>query len=154
MAGSRTLAMLASFNDGKEIIKQILSTSKTISVLSYTRSIRKPKKNKENKDYDGDQGTGNQDHLLNPQSRKPIQYRASIAAKSTEHQNKYNNKVETSKAANENVLTILLKDEWDYSLYNVLLNRVILDSKELGPGCLSALTDVLLFLQEDKNTGI
>ncbi|KAI9331985.1 hypothetical protein BD770DRAFT_416403 [Pilaira anomala] len=36
-----------------------------------------------------------------------------------------------------------------YELFRLLFNRMLLDSKKLGPGCLSASTDALIFLPEN-----
>lgn len=45
---------------------------------------------------------------------------------------------------NENDPMVLI-EELGYDLYNLMLNRILSDSKELGPGCLSALTDAFYF---------
>lgn len=52
----------------------------------------------------------------------------------------------------ENALTILIKNQ-EFSLYNLLLNRVIQHSKELGAGCYVAITDALIFLEKRGDTG-
>ncbi|GAA5812199.1 hypothetical protein MFLAVUS_005649 [Mucor flavus] len=52
---------------------------------------------------------------------------------------------------NENVLTVLI-EESSYDLFKLLFNRILFDSKTLGPGCLSALTDALVFLQDERNS--
>lgn len=151
MAGSRTLAMLASFDDGKKIIKQILAKKTAICIFSYRRSTLEKITKKPKKDPTTQENQNKSEECQQP--KRPVHYRAStinpmdISDKKCKLEKK-------SRSANENVLTVLLENEWDFSLYNALLNRIILDSKKLGPGCLSALADVLLFLQEDENTGI
>jgi hypothetical protein len=53
IAGSRTLAMLASIEDGRDIVKQIFGMNIYISIFSYPRSINERTKNNQ-KDYDDD----------------------------------------------------------------------------------------------------
>ncbi|KAG2230414.1 hypothetical protein INT48_007256 [Thamnidium elegans] len=53
-------------------------------------------------------------------------------------------------ATNENVLTVLI-EKASNDLFNLLFNRILLDSKELGPGCLLSLMDALVFLQEGNS---
>lgn len=55
-------------------------------------------------------------------------------------------------STNENALTVLV-DAMSYDLYKLLFNRVLSDSKVVGIGSLSALTDVLILLQETQNSG-
>lgn len=57
-----------------------------------------------------------------------------------------------SLSTNENALTLLI-EKTNYDLYNLLFNRILSDSKSIGIGCLSALTDALIFLQERANNG-
>lgn len=53
---------------------------------------------------------------------------------------------------NENALIILIEEQ-DFTLYDLLLNRVILHAKELGAGCYIAITDALIFLESRGGTG-
>jgi hypothetical protein len=152
MAGSKTLAMLASFLDGRDIIKQVLMTNTPISICSYARSIADDPDDKSNEEhltysYTDSMSSSSSSDVLGWLRRPPhIYYRDSPQKCST---CEYDWK---TIAAKENVLTVLV-DHFEYDMYNVLVNRVLLDSKKLGPGCLSALTDAILFLQEVDNTG-
>ncbi|KAF1800675.1 hypothetical protein FB192DRAFT_1120338 [Mucor lusitanicus] len=104
ISGSNTLAMLASFELGREIIFDIIETEELpITLFSYVR--------------------------------------LSNSSQAVQGKN-----MDTS----ENALTILI-EEFDYDLYELLFNRVILYSKKLGTGCFSAVTDALIFLQERGN---
>ncbi|KAL7310470.1 hypothetical protein PS15m_009966 [Mucor circinelloides] len=103
ISGSNTLAMLASFELGREIIFDIIETEELpITLFSYVRSSSSQ----------------------------------AVPGKT----------MDTS----ENALTILI-EEFDYDLYELMFNRVILYSKQLGTGCFSAITDALIFLQERGN---
>lgn len=107
ISGSNTLAMLASFELGREIIFDIIETEELpITLFSYVR--------------------------------------LSNSSQAVQGKN-----MDTS----ENALTILI-EEFDYDLYELLFNRVILYSKKLGTGCFSAVTDALIFLQERGNRGM
>lgn len=55
-------------------------------------------------------------------------------------------------STNENTLTVLI-EKMSYDLYELLFNRILSDSKVVGIGSLSALTDVLIYLQETSNNG-
>jgi hypothetical protein len=157
IAGSRTLAMLASFEDGRDIVKRILGMNIHISIFSYTRSIAEMTKNDPKDDDDEKEENGNgritrentiyTSHSNNGQA----QFSSSISYRSSgiKDVSKYECK---SIATSENVLTVLI-DVLEYKLYKLLFNRILSDSKEIGPGCLSALTESLLFLQEEGNTG-
>lgn len=106
ISGSNTLAMLASFELGREIIFDIIETEELpITLFSYVRSSSSQ----------------------------------AVPGKT----------MDTS----ENALTILI-EEFDYDLYELMFNRVILYSKQLGTGCFSAITDALIFLQERGNRGV
>ncbi|KAL9557249.1 hypothetical protein MBANPS3_001480 [Mucor bainieri] len=103
ISGSNTLAMLASFELGREIIFDIIETEELpITLFSYVRAS----------------------------ASQPISKR--------------------NMGTSENALTILI-EEFDYDLYELMFNRVILYSKQLGTGCFSAVTDALIFLQERGN---
>lgn len=162
IAGSRTLAMLASFEDGRSIIKRIVAKKVPISIFSYPRSISQMMKNDNNTDEDQEEDadekedtnkltaeiTNNSNYSSNNYQSSVVTYRSSEAKKGAVEKCTFK-----TIATNENVLTVLI-DELEYKLYKLLFNRILSDSKELGPGCLSALTDALLFLQEEGNTGI
>jgi hypothetical protein len=105
ISGSNTLAMLASFEDGRDIIFDIIETEElAITLFSYGRLS----------------------------SNQAVQGKT----------------MDTS----ENALTILI-EEFDYDLYELMFNRVIYHSKQLGTGCFSAVTDALIYLQERGNRG-
>lgn len=162
IAGSRTLAMLASFKLGREIIKEIVVQSIPISIFSYSKTIsRSPKfedyndredqkrleryaKNKPNARRNfNDTDSGTHQALQIPVSS----YRDSLPRPCT-----FKEDENSSIASNENVLTVLI-EELSYDMYQLLFNRILSDSKKLGPGCLSSLTDALLLLQAEGNIG-
>lgn len=177
ISGSRTLAMLASFDKGKEIIKLIIAKELPISIFSDPRSVNdvaieddekfwmdqkqkflkffaKPEK-KDTSTKQSVNDTPNSSRF-GPQSyhEEPavstvpkIEYRNSLVKAASKEK-----RANQSIAGNENVLTVLI-EKLDYDLYKLIFNRILLDSKKLGPGCLSALTDALLFLQEMGNSG-
>lgn len=91
--------MLASFQEGRNIIFQILQTDDLlINIISYVR-----------------------------------------ASASMENMGGWEDR-------NENALTILI-ERFDYELYDLLFNRVLLHSTKLGVGAFCAITDTLLFLE-------
>ncbi|KAG2206944.1 hypothetical protein INT47_008413 [Mucor saturninus] len=161
IAGSRTLAMLASFKDGRQIIKSILEKEIPISIFSYARTIKKetPHKYKESL----------RDNIVNLRellgvketiipTPGPEPQSASDSEAMTYRSSELNLIVQTPKnldmiAGKENVLTVLI-EELDHKLYKFLFNRILSDAKKLGPGCFFALTDALLFLQEEDNTDL
>ncbi|KAI8641625.1 hypothetical protein BD408DRAFT_444199 [Parasitella parasitica] len=101
ISGSNTLAMLASFEAGREVIFDIIETDELpFTLFSYVSSSL----------------------------------------------NKTGQVVNTR----ENALTVLI-EEFDYDLYQLMFNRLIYHSKQLGTGCFSAVTDALIFLQERGN---
>ncbi|CEP15173.1 hypothetical protein [Parasitella parasitica] len=101
ISGSNILAMLASFDVGREVLFDIIETDELpITLFSYVRS-----------------SLNEEGHVVNTR---------------------------------ENALTVLI-EEFDYDLYQLMFNRVIYHSKQLGTGCLSAVTDALIFLQERGN---
>lgn len=105
ISGSNTLAMLASFEAGRDVIFDIIQTKKLpISLFSYVRKNA-----------------------------------------ATEEQGIPVNR-------NENALTILI-EKLDYNLYELLFNRLVFHSRELGIGSFSAITDTLLFLQDRGDEG-
>lgn len=178
IAGSRTLAMLASFKSGREIIKLIVFKTIPISIFSYARTAPKVRIDEDEKYWNdvkksllkrfhnkfryGDNSTqqdAQSEYYTQSQygiqseqqgtlgAPDKISYRSSKQKPSlSEHCS------HQSIAGNENVLTVLI-EELNYDLYKLLFNRILSDSKKLGPGCLSALTDALLFLQEEGNSG-
>lgn len=102
--GSNTLALLAAFKDGQEIIFNLLK----IEQLRFTLF--------------------------------------SYVAKLTEEEEQIN------LAIAENALTILI-NTGSYNLYNLLFNRILADSKYVGFGSLSAITDTLVYLLETSYNG-
>ncbi|KAL7320004.1 hypothetical protein PS15m_003076 [Mucor circinelloides] len=99
ISGSNTLAMLASFQDGRDIIFQILQTDDLpINIIGYVRVDALTEKKGESVDR------------------------------------------------NENALTILI-EQFDYELFDLLFNRVLLYSANLGIGAFCAITETLVFLQ-------
>lgn len=158
IAGSRTLAMLASFKKGREIIKAIVVKPIPISIFSYARPISNLPDPDEDEDerYERKQfekrkrekwETMERKLGKTQESRKTASlYRDSITKPSTATENSQ------SIASNENVLTVLI-DELSYDMYRLLFNRILSDSKKMGPGCLSSLTEALLLLQEEGNSG-
>lgn len=91
--------MLASFQEGRDIILQILQTDDLpINIISYVRVFAM-----------------------------------------TEKMGEWVNR-------NENALTILI-EKFDYELYDLLFNRVLLNSTKLGVGVFCAITETLVFLQ-------
>ncbi|KAI7892962.1 uncharacterized protein EV154DRAFT_503473 [Mucor mucedo] len=161
IAGSRTLAMLASFKDGRQVIKSILEKEIPISIFSYARTIKKelPHKDKESlrdkieslKELLGIKKAG----IPAPVTEFRL---ASDSAAITYRSSDLNLIVQPPKnldmiAGNENVLTVLI-EELDHKLYKFLFDRILSDAKKLGPGCFFALTDALLFLQEEDDTDL
>jgi hypothetical protein len=105
ISGSNTIAMLASFEAGRDIIFDIIRTEELpISLFSYVRKNA-----------------------------------------ATEEEDNYVSR-------NENALTILI-EKLDYDLYELLFNRIVFHSRELGIGSFSAITDAVLFLQDRGDEG-
>ncbi|KAG2230888.1 hypothetical protein INT48_003337 [Thamnidium elegans] len=145
IAGSRTLAMLASFKEGRVVIKSIMARRVPISIFGYART--RPKKD--------------QDELLNihrscttdtfSESNMPDPTSEEIFYRSSPRRNVSKNIHKTKMiASKENVLTVLI-DEQIHDLYTLIFNCILADSRKLGPGCLSSLTDALLYLQGRGN---
>ncbi|KAI7892963.1 uncharacterized protein EV154DRAFT_561880 [Mucor mucedo] len=158
IAGSRTLAMLASFKDGRQVIKSILEKEIPISIFSYARTIKKETPHKDKESLRDNIVTlknllGVKAEIPSSVPEPPL---ASDSAEITYRNSDLNLIVQPPKnldmiAGNENVLTVLI-EELDHKLYKFLFNRILSDAKKLGPGCFFALTDALLFLQEEDNT--
>lgn len=164
IAGSRTLAMLASFKSGREIIKSIVVKPIPISIFSYARPISKLPDPDEDEDerYERIQSEKRKREKQAKMERKSGEVSGSGAQEtSTRTVSLYRDSImklctvtedKQSIASNENVLTVLI-DELSYDMYRLLFNRILSDSKKMGPGCLSSLTEALLLLQEEGNTG-
>lgn len=161
IAGSRTLAMLASFKGGRDIIKSIILKKIPISIFSYPRTVF-PFMMDENTRfcYTHDNKKDSQKTFIssnyetfhsegNSSLPKDVRYRGS-SSKAHNLSREYFKRPPI--AENENVLTVLI-DVLSYDVYKLLFNRILTDSKKLGPGCLSSLTDALLYLQEEGNAG-
>lgn len=153
------LAMLASFEDGRETIKSILASRAPIGIFSYLVSQAqideyndkaKISRNKRNLAPPKLQETQLKDPTTNRSTEsntpkieaKVITYRSSISRKVTY--------LENDISRNENALTVLI-DKLSLDLHNLLFIRIILDSKIVGPGCISSLTDTLQYLEKKKN---
>lgn len=174
IAGSRTLAMLASFKTGRRIIFMIVNQSIPISIFSYVRSQFEINRSNpeetveertEREEYEyklmtrtqsqRTEGSSSENSLpKNPgEYNMPTLYAGELSYRSAPlklaEETKTKNVII---ASNENVLTVLIH-ELSYDLYKLLFNRILSDAKKLGPGCLSSLTDALLFLQEEGNSG-
>lgn len=158
IAGSRTLAMLASFKSGRDIIKLIVAEGIPISIFSYARTIAaQPKMDSDEKymnekkqalfKFFGYAAKRNKKNEHEESFSNVLTYRSSDPNLLTEEPRKVDPIV-----GNENVLTVLI-ETLNYDMYSLLFNRILSDAKRLGPGCLSALTDALLFLQEEDNAG-
>lgn len=174
IAGSRTLAMLASFKTGRRIIFMIVNQSIPISIFSYVRSQSEinrsnPEETKEDRvereEYEHSlmtrtqsqrtEGSSLENSLSNDPGKynMPTLYPGELSYRSAPFKLAEETKTKNVIiASNENVLTVLIH-ELSYDLYKLLFNRILSDSKKLGPGCLSSLTDALLFLQEEGNSG-
>lgn len=158
IAGSRTLAMLASFKSGRDIIKLIVAEGIPISIFSYARTIAaQPKMDSDEKymnekkqalfKFFGYSAKRNKKNEHEESFSNVLTYRSSDPNLLTEEPRKVDPIM-----GNENVLTVLI-ETLNYDMYSLLFNRILSDAKRLGPGCLSALTDALLFLQEEDNAG-
>ncbi|KAL9545880.1 hypothetical protein MBANPS3_006934 [Mucor bainieri] len=99
ISGSNTLAMLACFQEGRDILFQILQTEEfAINLFTYVRHFA-----------------------------------------TTEKMGEFVNK-------KENALTVLI-EKFDYELFDLLFNRILLFSTSLGVGAFCAITDTMIFLQ-------
>ncbi|KAG2229373.1 hypothetical protein INT48_000910 [Thamnidium elegans] len=149
IAGNRTLAMLASFGEGRKIIAKIMAKPFLISIYSYPKlspetKMTKPKEVDEAiRNWRGrwKKLIGKQD---NETSSQEDTSETSLVNSNCEPNPTNNTAIA---ARNENVLTVLVENS-SYKLFKLLFNRVLSDSKTLGTGSLSVLTDVALFLQE------
>jgi hypothetical protein len=145
--------MLASFCKGREIVKMILIRDDTpVRVFSYPRSYTEMTKYSRKHNNDDDYSSihtvasnlEDYDNSLATATSSVRSYRSSIPIKSRNLGKKV--KFSQSIAPNENVLTVLA-EETSYILFKLLFNKLLSDSKEVGPGCLSPLTDTIFFLQ-------
>lgn len=140
MAGSRALCLLALFGTGREMIKKILKNEAipfgifSISVMSTTATMEDLKQQQKNskKEYS---------------AYEKATYRRSTASPQINL-----GQIVSSSLFDANLMTVLLT-MLCYDLFELVFNRVLSDSKKIGPGCLSALTDALIYLQKEKNTG-
>jgi hypothetical protein len=158
IAGSRTLAMLTSFEDGRDIVKQIFGMNIYISIFSYPRSINERTKN-DQKDYDDDDDCEEMEEYTREittdssySNNSLVQSSSGISSYRSSKRKDVPEYLGNSILENENILTILIEN-FAYDLYKLVFNRILLDSKELGPGCLSVLSDALIYLQEEGNYG-
>ncbi|KAI7895160.1 uncharacterized protein EV154DRAFT_34774 [Mucor mucedo] len=150
--------MLASFKSGREIIKAIVVKPIPISIFSYARPISKLPDPDEDEDerYERKQAEKKQREKWEKMEKKLGNTNAS--AKTSLYRNsirKPSRVTEDSQsiASNENVLTVLI-NELSYDMYRLIFNRILSDSKKMGPGCLSSLTEALLLLQEEGNSDL
>lgn len=143
VGGSKTLAMLASFERGRYILKLLLKNEALVfNISGYSvssaygaRTINLTEGRRYN--YTG---------LKEKKIREPYRQVVQVRYRSLSENNQ-------DKSINENALMVLIR-ELEYNLYHLLLNRVLLDSKKSGPECLSVLKDTVLLLLEMKNSGI
>lgn len=161
--------MLASFKEGREIIKLLLPKKVPISIFSFHIPLAKinnerPEevnkaieywkgyysKMKDKLGCNTETGTASLKVTKNKNESNDV-FKDKIIYRSSEEGCVSSEKCEMM-ATNENVLTVLI-EESSYDLFKLLFNRILFDSKKLGPGCLSALTDALVFLQEEGNSG-
>ncbi|KAG2237109.1 hypothetical protein INT48_004611 [Thamnidium elegans] len=158
IAGSRMLAMLASFEDGRKVIKSILASRAPISIFSYFRSHFEINKNNPTGSHRYYYSSMPQDiHSYQPklnnsnESDMPAIAAGELSYRSSRFKLYCRKSFDTTEIArNENALTVLI-DELNLDLYNLLYNRIILDSKKVGLNCLSSLTDTLQYLEKGKN---
>lgn len=165
IASSKTLAMLASFESGRNIIKTLISIELPIIILSYPSSTVVPVKKNDILWHHEQKGhssyfseNSNSDTSTFPQTR--LSLFNGVTDNGMLSQVKYRNSYQEDQCVNEqvsrgneNVLTVLIKENED-DLFKLLFNRILHHSKLLGPGALLALTDALLFLQKEGNSGI
>lgn len=173
LSGSKTLVTLASFKEGREIIKLLLPKKVPISIFSFHIPLAKINNERPAevdkameywKNYYSNMkaklGRSTETNTeTDTTSRKDTEdknasndvFENKITYRSSEEESVSSEKCEMM-ATNENVLTVLI-EESSYDLFKLLFNRILFDSKKLGPGCLSALTDALVFLQEEGNSG-
>ncbi|KAI8080376.1 hypothetical protein BDF21DRAFT_398982 [Thamnidium elegans] len=154
ITGNKTLAMLASFEEGRKIIAKIITTPVPISICSYPRTsleIKKinPKKVKEAIHYwkDSRMGKNFRKKETVPSTNSPESTDNYLRSRRKKHRYQKMKDGTDTIARNENVLTVLI-DNWSYYLFKLLFNRVLSDSKILGVGSLCAIMDVIVFLQE------
>ncbi|KAI9245393.1 hypothetical protein EDC94DRAFT_413781 [Helicostylum pulchrum] len=167
--------MLASFKSGRRIIFMIVNQSIPISIFSYVRS--QSEINRSNPPETEEDRIDRQEREYNLMTRTPS---GRTEVSSSENLSSYDPAEDNMPnilegvvyyrsaplkpadiikeenvviASNENVLTVLIH-ELSYDLYKLIFNRILSDSKRLGPGCLSSLTDALLFLQEEGNSDL
>lgn len=161
VAGSQTLSMLASFDEGRSIIKKILLCGDIpIRVFSNPRSFSEMNKytqiyNDNWLDFEREDAenlhtglTDQSDMMAGASSSSLISslsYRSSPIEEGSTVSRK-RKRLSRSVALNENVLTVLA-EESSHLLFRLLFNRVLYDSKETGIGCLTAMTDTIFFLQ-------
>lgn len=140
VTGSKTLSMLASFERGRDILKLLLSNeSLAFSVSSYSVSIAYESGNlnlAESTRYNYCDSRGSK---MGTNLRKISDRRLSDSTNQT-------------KTMHENVLAILIREK-QYSLYHLMLNRILLDSSKYDPECLTIIKDVVLLLFENNNSG-
>ncbi|KAI9245390.1 hypothetical protein EDC94DRAFT_413682 [Helicostylum pulchrum] len=164
VAGSRTLAMLASFEDGRKVIRSIVSKKVPISIFSYPRSQSEidknnPPKNYEENDEENDDVPPSKPREINKakskiESNMPNTEETGIFYRSSTSKPPYKKGLNTTVIAfNENVLTVLI-DELNYDWFKFIFNRILSDSERVGPGCLSSLTDALLYLEEGRKRNL
>ncbi|KAG2229372.1 hypothetical protein INT48_000909 [Thamnidium elegans] len=149
IAGNRTLAMLASFEEGRKIIAMVMAKPFLISIYSYPKSLPETKmaKSKEVKDAIRN-WRGRWKKLIGKQDNETSSQEDTSETSLVNSNCEPNPTNNTAIAArNENVLTVLVENS-SYKLFKLLFNRVLSDSKTLGTGSLSVLTEVVLFLQE------
>ncbi|KAG2233522.1 hypothetical protein INT48_003393 [Thamnidium elegans] len=154
--GSRTLAMLSSFEDGRNMIKIILASKAPISIFSYVRSQSEidrnnpPKRNEYIPGISLSKPRQMANYTREEESNMPDTTEVGVYYRSSTCKPPYRKRTDTTIIApNENALTVLI-DEQSHDWYKLLFNRILLDSQSVGPSCFSALTDTLLYLEEGR----
>ncbi|KAG2229374.1 hypothetical protein INT48_000911 [Thamnidium elegans] len=132
ITGNKTLAMLASFEEGRKIIAKIITTP-VKEAIHYWKDSRMGKNFRKKETV--------------PSTNSPESTDNSLRSRRKKHRYQKMKDGTDTIARNENVLTVLI-DNWSYYLFKLLFNRVLSDSKILGVGSLCAIMDVIVFLQE------
>lgn len=151
-SGSRMIAMLASFEEGRTVIKSILATKVPISIFSYTSPRSELERRKSTTFFESIFKTAPviTEPAIDTRTvyNMPDTTKEGLFHRSSQRKLQHgNDRSCISIASNENILTVLI-DQLKYDLYNLLFNRILLDSTGIGAGCFAALTDTLLYLEE------
>ncbi|KAI8080378.1 hypothetical protein BDF21DRAFT_462970 [Thamnidium elegans] len=147
IAGNRTLAMLASFGEGRKIIAMVMAKPFLISIYSYPKPLPETEMTKPREVEDAVK------YLMDLRQKSFFQEREQGSETSSKEKIATDEDINRTGfpsvivKRNESILTVLVENS-SYNLFKLLFNRVLSDSKTVGTGSLSVLTDVVLFLQE------